>query len=208
MRRIEGPPRPAYDYAPTTAHRPAREDVPARLTSHSSRPVLAPSSRRASDQDLVLPSVEREPGAPSETPLDRHRRGESLNYPDVQTPKRKSYPSSVYSPQEPYVEQVAKRLRPVFDEPYAQSRPRMSHPYQPTNLPSSPMRPANGGQREVYAASSSQPYTLASARDPPRAHVHEYGRPYSGRAIAPAEYSANRVDAARYPVEDGRYRLH
>ena len=182
--------------------------MPLRLTSHSSRPVLAPSSRRASDQDLVLPSVEREPGAPSETPLDRHRRGGSISYIDTQAPKRKSFPSSVYSPQEPYLEQAVKRLRPVYDEPYAQTRPRMAYPSQPTNLASSPMRPANGGQRELYAAPSNQVYASASARELPRAHVHEYDRPYDGRAFAPAEYSANRVEKARYPIEDSRYRLH
>ena len=168
----------------------------------------APGSRRASDQDLVLPSVERESGQSSDMPLDRHRRGESVSYVDVHTPKRKSFPSFAYSPQEPYLEQAAKRPRPVYDDPYAQSRPRVPPLYPPTNLISSPLRPTNGVTREIYGAPSSQGYVLASADNSPRARVHEFDRSYGGRAIAPVHNSPNRLDSARHPTEDGRYRLH
>ncbi|KAF2682150.1 hypothetical protein K458DRAFT_72811 [Lentithecium fluviatile CBS 122367] len=206
MRPFDGPLRPAYNYAPTTALRHAREDVPSRLTSQPSRPVLAPSSRRASDQDVVLPSVERDPGVPPEATPHERRRGDSVSYVDAQTPKRKSFPSSIYSLQERYPEQAAKRSRPVYDDSYTQALPRAHD--EPTNLTSSPMRPANGGQRDYYAGPSNQAYVLAPARDSPRGHIPEYDRPSGIRVLAPIEYSASRKEPSRYPAESGRYRLH
>jgi hypothetical protein len=200
-RRIDGPLRPTFVYPPTIVHRHTREDVSSRLLSHPSRPVQAPSSRRASDQDLILPSVEREPGVSSAAPLEGRRQSDSIGYHDVQTPKRKSFPSSVYSSQGQYIDQAAKRTGPVYDEAYAQSQPRVQPPYGHTNLTSSPLR-----HRESYAGTSRQAYVHESAWNSPRAHVSEYDRSYSGRALAPVEYSAAR-NSAHMPPDGSRYRL-
>jgi hypothetical protein len=177
--------------------------VPSRLATHSSRPVLAPSSRRASDQDLVLPSVEREPGVVSEVPLGERHRGDAVNYHDIQTPKRQCFPLSIHSPQEQHFEQSAKRMRPAHDEPYAQFRPRVQPTYEPGNLTSSP-----SGQRELYARPNGQVYTPAPAKASPRAHVPEYDRLYGTRVLAPIEHSAARGDSAHFVFNSSRHRLH
>ncbi|KAF2451577.1 hypothetical protein P171DRAFT_8601 [Karstenula rhodostoma CBS 690.94] len=91
-----------------------------------SRPTLTPSSRRPSDQDVVLPSVERE----FEVPVQ----------------KRKSLPYSAYEDFSPtayedYPGHTAKRLRPARD---VQPRVEVSH------LTSNQTQPVYNSGRDVY----------------------------------------------------------
>ena len=129
------------------------------------RPRLTPSSRRASDQDVVLPSVEREPQA------------------SVQ--KRKSFPHRVYDdyPVAAFEEHSDKRMRPahdmhprreVVDLTYSQPRPAYSHgrdmyevarphapaeyAYVPIPLPQSPRRDTRGAYREAVIPQSPRAY--------------------------------------------------
>lgn len=90
------------------------------------RPRLTPSSRRASDQDVILPSVEREP--------------------DSLIQKRKSLPHPMYEEYpdartEELSERTAKRRRPVY-ETYSQR--------EVDDLTYSPSRPVYSSGRGVY----------------------------------------------------------
>lgn len=149
--------------------------------NRTSRPTLAPS-RRTSEQDIVLPSVEREADgvssprrAPDAPPQFRHDRNSgSISYAEVQSPKRKDFPVSMYHAEEGNHPQAAKRLKPIYDASDAYMRLAPSQPDIPRqirdrepmdsygrhrvqpyvetiNLTSSPTRPLYGGGREVFA---------------------------------------------------------
>lgn len=169
------------------------------ILSHSSRPRLTPSSRRASDQDVVLPSIEREP--------------------EIQTAKRKSFPAPM---NEDHYEQGAKRTRaahgeqppyeaidltsprrPVYDDgqgAYEAARPRLVS--QPINreyvvVPSRrlPVHDASSGYREVHVREPSRVY------DP--AHEGLYDR----RGVQPG-YGARSVCNPTMDAQRGYRAMH
>jgi hypothetical protein len=175
------------------------------LPPQRSRPRLTPSSRRASDQDVAVPSVEREPEAPAQ--------------------KRKSLPYSAHdystTAYEDYPGHAAKRPRPAQDvqarhevthltsnQPhpvynsgrgaYEVVRPRAApsdHAYNPMPARHSPSRERRGLYREVIVPQS------------PRAYVPGYDTtPLHDRRVLPAmEHVALSGPATRYETRDGPY---
>lgn len=136
-----------------------------------SRPRLTPSSRRASDQDVVLPSVERESQPPAQ--------------------KRKSLPYSAYEDHPPaayedHTGHAAKRLRPGHNA---------QHRYDAPPMISNQAQSAYNSGHDVYevarprAAPAEQIYnTMAPRRSPlrdPRSAYHEVVVPHSPRAYGP-----------------------
>ncbi|KAL5387128.1 hypothetical protein DPSP01_003738 [Paraphaeosphaeria sporulosa] len=123
-----------------------------------SRPRLTPSSRRASDQDVVLPSVEREPEPPAQ--------------------KRKSLPYSAYEDYSPaayedYAGHTAKRPRPAQN---VQPRHEGSH------MISNQVQAAYDNGRDVYemarprAAPADHAYNPMPPRhSPPRELLYTIG---------------------------------
>jgi hypothetical protein len=175
------------------------------LPPQRSRPRLTTSSRRASDQDVVLPSVEREPEAPGQ--------------------KRKSIPYSAHefptTAHEDYPGHTAKRLRPAQDVQPRHEIPHLSsnqpHPvynsgrdvyevvrphaapsdyaYSPVPARHSPLRDRRGAYREVIVPQSPHPYVSGYDRAP----LHD-------RRILPAmERVAMSGPATRYETRDGPY---
>ena len=135
-----------------------------------SRPELTPSSRRASDQDVVLPSVEREA--------------------EPTVHKRKSFPHPMYEHRpdavaEDYSERTIERMRPAHE----QSR------RETFDLTSSQSRPVYSNGREVYevarpyAAPPAYTYAPIPPRRSPvrntRGAYREVDFPQSSRAYAP-----------------------
>ncbi|KAL5422706.1 hypothetical protein PMIN07_012424 [Paraphaeosphaeria minitans] len=171
-----------------------------------SRPRLTPSSRRTSDQDMVLPSVEREPEPPAQ--------------------KRKSLPYSAYEDYPPtayedYPGHTSKRLRPAQDvqprhqgshmisnqaqpaynsgnDVYEVARPRAApadHAYYPMPPRRSPLHDPRGAYREVVVPHS------------PRAYVPGCdGTPLHDRRVLPGnERGAMSGPATRYETRAGLY---
>lgn len=171
-----------------------------------SRPRLTPSSRRASDQDVALPSVEREPEPPAQ--------------------KRKSLPYSAYEDYSPttyeeYPGHTAKRLRPAQDvqprhagshlisnqaqpvyksgrDVYEVARPHAipaDHAYNPMPPRYSPLRDSRGAYREVVAPHSPRAYVPGCDSTP----LHD-------RRVLPAmERGAMSGLATRYDTRTGPY---
>lgn len=135
-------------------------------------------SRRTSEQEVVLPSVERE--AFDLTSPHRGREGQwplqgtthlSRGHMDVQFPQRKFFPSSSEN-KEARVEHNDKRMRPVYRDndiapqayqvgpphhsSYLPMDPRMSMrpqpPRQVVDLTSSPYRPSTGVNKDQYVS--------------------------------------------------------
>lgn len=172
MDRPQGTPRSPqsdptlYGPRPSRVSRQPFDQRPHHATqSRHGRPKLTSSSRRASDQDVVLPSVEREP--------------------DASVQKRKSFPHPVYDdyPIAAFEEHSAKRMRPahdmhprreVTDLTYSQPRPAYSHgrdvyevarprapaefAYIPMSHRQSPPRDTRGAYREVVMPPSPRAY--------------------------------------------------
>lgn len=175
------------------------------LPPQRSRPRLTPSSRRASDQDIVLPSVERDPQAHAQ-------KRKSFPYPTYE-----DYPVDVY---EDFPGHAAKRLRPahvaqshdvsnlvsgqpspVYNsgrEVYEVARPRAEpadHAYHPVASRYSPKRDSRGAYQEMVVPHS------------PRAYVPGYDRSaLHGRRVVPAmDRVALSGPTARYETRQGSY---
>ncbi|KAJ4301526.1 hypothetical protein N0V90_003619 [Kalmusia sp. IMI 367209] len=171
---------------------------------HHSRPRLTPGSRRASDQDLVLPSVEREP----EPPVQKRK--------SIPTPVYEDYPPAVY---EDYAEHATKRMRPTYD-----TLPR----YEVVDLTSSSVRPVNSNGQDIYevARPRAKPidyeYIPVLPREPPsretsgayrevivhaspRAYAPEYDRAYDRRAVPTRDRAILNGPDTRYETRDGLY---
>lgn len=151
-----------------------------------SRPGLTPSSRRASDQDIVLPSVERESQPPAR--------------------KRKSLPYSAYENHPPtayedYTEHGAKRLRPGQDA---------QHRYDDLHMISNPAQSAYNSGNDVYEVArpraapadhiyNTMPPRLSPLRDA-RSLFHDGVVPHSPRACVPGHDRTSLHDRRVLPV--------
>ena len=195
---------------------PAREEnVQPQQRAHTiDRP--APPSRRTSDQDVVLPSIERETGN-----LPSPRRAANLpstSLVEVQSPLRTEFSASQYRPEPHYSEPVPKRLRTVYAP--EEMRPRLEHsqpstfrqahnsrpvesynrprpgPYpEVVDLTSSPIRLPNGGARDVRA------YSRAPVAAEPRYSYQPHpGQPHP-RAVLDEYYDLRMIEPGRVPVE-------
>ena len=179
------------------------------LPSQRSRPRLTPSSRRASDQDVVLPSVERESEAPSQkrksfpypareeypaTAYDAYK-----NHPGHAT--KRPRPARVVQPHHEVSNLVSNQARPVYSsgrDVYEVARPRAGpadHAYDPLPPRHSPMRDTRGAYGEVVVSHS------------PRAYAPEYDRTsLHGRRVLPSmDRLAMSGPTARYETRDGPY---
>lgn len=132
VRSLQASPAPQSQQAPgpLVARQPANTN-PYRDMSHPPRPRLTPGSRRASDQDVVLPSVEQ---------------------PEHLSQKRKSIPSSLYRDDssltfDAYRDPTAKRMRPAYN-----AMPEV------VDLTSSPSRPVYHAGRDAYPAAGQRPH--------------------------------------------------
>lgn len=155
-----------------------------RVDAHSSR--LPPPSRRLSDQETVLPSVELETVdliSPPQTASNQHPEPDDYDtprkYDNVQSFKRRAYPPAPHPLDDPYG-QSAKRSQPSLHEqevysnqitktramhPHTQEylpmEPRSrhrAHPSQETiDLTTSPRRPPIGAAGDLYTAPQGYP---------------------------------------------------
>ncbi|CAI6332570.1 unnamed protein product [Periconia digitata] len=126
-RLVETPLLSPYSSQPSSparqAHEPSRRKPPVEF-NHSGRPVLTPASRRASDQDVVLPSIEQDSIRVPDASYQQQDIGGRypVSYTDAQTQaqplKRKSLPGppGTYELGELQPEPQPKRFRPGIDE--------------------------------------------------------------------------------------------
>lgn len=188
-------PLPPYDYL---------NDTP-----HSRPPPPPPLSRRTSDQDLVIPSVERETVdlTSSQRVTDGQRQfpvssSHESGQVHVQPAKRKSFPSGPHSRAE-YTEQSAKRSKPVNHENEA---PR-HHDYSDAGAPS---------QKRVYQAMDVHNRTrgppfqevIDLTSSPQRPVMNDDRGPYASfrnyAAAEPSNHSYVTMPSHHLPWHDGR----
>ena len=185
----DSPPRVQYEqpYRSAVPHRIQEGYGPPspRVDAQSSR-LPPPPSRRISDHETVLPSVEREtvnlvspPRTAGIQRLDPDQHDMAREYDNVQSFKRRAYPPAPQSMDDSYG-QSAKRRKPSLHEqevyssqpmnqramhPHTQeylpmeSRPRhRAHPSQETiDLTTSPRRPPVGNASDLFTAPNGYP---------------------------------------------------
>jgi hypothetical protein len=164
-------------------------------------------NRRPSDQDVVLPSVERETVDLTSSPrrvVAPQRQKENHNahyrsYDQVQSPKRKAFPS--------YADDIGshagehtKRLRPVYrEEAQARSHASAYHPNQATNSGSRPRVPPPQQVIDLTATPHRHPtsggngyYAPAHSLAEPSGHVYAAvpSRPSPVREVRGGYYEA------------------
>lgn len=171
-------------------------------------------SRRTSEQDIVLPSVEREmidltsPRRTVNAAPQSDSRPASRGYVTVQSPKRKTLPSFADG-REQALQPELKRARPVFYEVDFQHRAgtaRMSRPAHESDYQSFPTRsrPGPSSQQAVI--------DLTSPRQAPSNGHHGHYASSQGRMVAESSgFSYISVQSRRSPVYEGRaphYEVH